>query len=120
MKMYIGPNDFDNLRHYGVNLEDVIPFGRSVFGTINRWVMRPIFDFLLSFIGSEGIVILVLTLLVKLALFPLSYKMLQSQVKMSVLKPQLAGLKDKYKDDICLLYTSDAADERSSVDLGGR
>ena len=100
MKMYIGPNDFDNLRHYHVNLEDVIPFGRSVFGTINRWVIRPIFDFLLSFIGSEGIVILVLTLLVKLALFPLSYKMLQSQVKMSVLKPQLAGMKDKYKDDM--------------------
>ncbi len=100
MKMYIGPNDFDNLRHYHVNLEDVIPFGRSVFGTINRWVIRPIFNFLLSFIGSEGIVILVLTLLVKLALFPLSYKMLQSQVKMSVLKPQLAGLKEKYKDDM--------------------
>jgi len=100
MTMYIGPNDFDNLRHYGVNLEDVIPFGQSVFGTINRWVIRPMFDFLLSFIGSQGIAILVLTLLVKLALFPLSYKMLQSQVKMSVLKPQLAGMKEKYKDDM--------------------
>jgi YidC/Oxa1 family membrane protein insertase len=100
MTMYIGPNDFDNLRQYGVNLEDVIPFGRSVFGTINRWIIRPLFDFLLTFIGSQGIAILVLTLLVKLALFPLSYKMLQSQVKMSVLKPQLAGMKDKYKDDM--------------------
>jgi len=100
MKMYIGPNKFENLRHYHVNLEDVIPFGRSVFGTINRWIIRPMFNFLLSFIGSEGIVILVLTLLVKLALFPLSYKMLQSQVKMSVLKPQLAGFKEKYKDDM--------------------
>ncbi len=100
MTMYIGPNDFGNLRHYHVHLEDVIPFGRSVFGTINRWVIRPMFNFLMSFIGSQGVVILILTLLVKLALFPLSYKMLQSQVKMSVLKPQLAGLKEKYKDDM--------------------
>ncbi len=100
MTMYIGPNDFESLRHYQVNLEDIIPFGQSIFGSINRWVVRPIFNFLLSFIGSEGIVILVLTLLVKLALFPLSYKMLHSQAKMNVLKPQLAGMREKYKDDM--------------------
>jgi len=100
MKMYIGPNDFENLRHYHVNLEDLIPFGRSIFGSINRWVIRPVFNFLISFIGSKGFVILLLTLLVKLALFPLSYKMLQSQAKMSALKPSLAGLKEKYKDDM--------------------
>ena len=100
MKMYIGPNDFENLRHYHVNLEDVIPFGKSIFGSINRWIMRPVFNFLIGFIGSKGFVILLLTLLVKLALFPLSYKMLQSQAKMSALKPSLAGLKEKYKDDM--------------------
>ncbi len=100
MTFYIGPNDFENLRHYHANIEDIIPFGRSVFGTINRWIIRPIFNFLLSFIGSEGIVILVLTLLVKLALFPLSYKMLHSQAKMNVLKPQLAGMREKHKDDM--------------------
>ena len=100
MKMYIGPNDFENLRHYHVNLEDVIPFGTSIFGSINRWVMRPIFNFLIGFIGSKGLVILLLTLLVKLALFPLSYKMLQSQAKMSALKPSLAGLREKHKDDM--------------------
>ena len=100
MTMYIGPNDFENLRHYRVNLEDIIPFGRSVFGSINRWVIRPVFNFLIGFIGSKGIVILLLTLLVKLALFPLSYKMLQSQAKMSALKPSLAGLREKYKDDM--------------------
>lgn len=100
MKMYIGPNDFENLRHYHVNLEDVIPFGKSIFGSINRWVIRPVFNFLIGFIGSKGFVILLLTLLVKLALFPLSYKMLQSQAKMSALKPSLAGLKEKYKDDM--------------------
>lgn len=100
LTLYIGPNDFEYLRSYHVELEDIIPFGQSIFGTINRWVIRPVFNFLLGFIGSEGIVILVLTLLVKLALFPLSYKMLSSQAKMSALKPQLAHLKEKYKDDM--------------------
>ena len=100
MTMYIGPNDFENLRSYNVEMEDIIPFGRSIFGSINRWVIRPLFNFLLGFIGSEGIVILVLTLLVKLALFPLSFKMLQSQAKMAALKPQMAGLREKHKDDL--------------------
>src|SRR5688572_18117638 len=100
MTMYIGPNDFETLRHYDVELEDIIPFGRSIFGSINRWVIRPIFNFLIAFIGSHGVVILLLTFLVKLALFPLSYKMLQSQAKMSALKPSLAGLREKYKDDM--------------------
>lgn len=100
IKMFIGPNDFELLRSYKTDLEDIIPFGQSIFGTINRWIMRPVFNFLLGFIPSQGIVILVLTLLVKLALFPLSYKMLKSQAKMSALKPQLAHLREKYKDDM--------------------
>src|SRR5688500_4162484 len=75
-------------------------FGESIFGTINRWVIRPTFNFLLAFVPSQGIVILLLTLLVKIVLFPLSYKMLGSQAKMSALKPHLAHLKDKYKDDM--------------------
>lgn len=100
MTFYIGPNDFENLRSYGVSLEDIIPFGRSIFGTINRWVIRPVFNFLIGFIGSKGIVILLLTFLVKFALFPLSYKMLHSQAKMTALKPSLAGLREKYKDDM--------------------
>lgn len=100
MTMFIGPNDFELLRHYDAELEDIIPFGQSIFGTINRWIVRPMFNFLLDIIPSQGIVILLLTLLVKLALFPLSYKMLSSQSKMSALKPQLAHLKEKYKDDM--------------------
>ncbi len=99
MDMYLGPNEFKRLRAYGVYLEDIIPYGSSIFGSINRWIIRPIFDFLSSFIGSAGIVILLLTLLVKLALSPLTYKMLLSQSKMSSLKPEMAGLKEKYKDD---------------------
>ena len=82
-----------------MSLEDVIPYGWSIFGTINRWVIRPIFTFLSGFIGSKGIVILLLTLIVKLVLYPLTYKMLYSQSKMAALKPQIANMKEKYKND---------------------
>ncbi|MDX1407425.1 MAG: membrane protein insertase YidC [Saprospiraceae bacterium] len=99
MTMYLGPNEFSRLRAFGQSLEDIIPFGRSIFGTINRWVIRPIFNVLSGIMSVKGIVILLLTFLVKVVLFPLMYRMLYSQAKMSALKPQLAGLKDKFKDD---------------------
>lgn len=99
MDFYIGPKDFKQLRAFGDNMEDVIPYGWSIFGTINRWIIRPIFNFLSSFIENKGIVILILTILIKLALYPLTYKMLYSQSKMGALKPQLEGLRAKYKDD---------------------
>ena len=100
MTMYMGPNDFEILRTFDVALEDIIPFGRSIFGTINRWVIRPMFNMLSSGIVNKGIVILLLTLIVKLLLYPLTYKMLHSQAKMGALKPQLAKLREKHKDDM--------------------
>lgn len=99
MTMYMGPNEFNRLRAIGYNLEDVIPFGRSILGSINRWVIRPVFNFLLGLIGTKGIVILILTLIVKMAVYPLTYRMLYSQSKMGALKPRLAHLKERYKDD---------------------
>ncbi|MCA0236818.1 MAG: membrane protein insertase YidC [Bacteroidetes bacterium] len=99
MTIYSGPNEFERLRAFGVQLEDIIPFGASVFGAINRWVIHPIFDILQSIIGIPGIVILILTLLVKLLLYPLTYRMVLSQSKMAALKPQLEGLKKKHGDD---------------------
>ncbi|MCB0641143.1 MAG: membrane protein insertase YidC [Phaeodactylibacter sp.] len=99
MDLYVGPNEFKRLAEYGLAVEDVIPYGSSIFGTINRWVIRPMFNWLSNFIGSKGVAILLLTLVVKLLLYPLQYRMLYSQAKMGALKPVLAGLKDKYKDD---------------------
>lgn len=99
MTWYIGPNEFKRLHAYNLDLEDIIPFGSSIFGTLNRWVVRPIFTFLSGFIGSAGIVILMLTFVVKMLLYPLTYKMIYSQSRMGALKPHLAALKDKYKDD---------------------
>ena len=99
MQLYVGPNEFDRLRAIGYDMSDVISFGWSFFGTINRWVIRPLFNFLSSFISNMGIAILVLTLIVKLLVYPLTYKMLVSNVKMQLLKPELEKMKAKYKDD---------------------
>ena len=99
MSMYIGPNDFDRLAAYEMDLTEVIPYGTSILGTVNRWIIRPLFNFLLMIFGSEGITIIALTLLIKLALYPLTYKMLYSQSKMAALKPQIAKVKAKHPDD---------------------
>ena len=93
MKLYLGPNKFETLREYDVDLEQLIPFGASFFGTINRWFVRPFFNFLQGFIGNMGLAIVVMTLIIKLVLSPLMYKMLYSQSKMSALKPKIDEMK---------------------------
>lgn len=99
MKIFTGPNEHERLSSYNVDLQDIIPFGWSFFGTINRWIVRPIFNLLALFISSKGIVILLLTFLVKAVLYPLTYKMLYSQSKMAALKPRIDKLKEKLGDD---------------------
>ena len=99
MNFYIGPNEYERLRAQGDGLEDIIPYGSSIFGTINRWLIRPSFSFLNSIISNKGIAIIVMTLLVKLLLFPLTYKMVYSQQKMAALKPRMAKMKEKFGDD---------------------
>lgn len=97
-QIYVGPNDFDMLRAYKLDLENVISYGNSILGTINRWIVRPIFNFLYSVVGNAGIAILLLTLLVKLLLYPISYKMLRSTAKQQALKPEIDKLKARLKD----------------------
>ncbi len=99
MTIYTGPNEFERLKKEGNSLQDIIPFGASVFGAINRWVIHPILDFLSMLFSNKGIVILILTLLVKLIVYPLTYKMVLSQQKMAALKPRLDELKKKFGDD---------------------
>jgi YidC/Oxa1 family membrane protein insertase len=99
MEMYVGPKDYEILAEYGEEVKYIVPFGTSIIGTANRWVIRPLFNFLSGLIGTKGIVILLLTLIVKMALYPLTYKMLHSQQKMAALKPQMAKVKEKHKDD---------------------
>jgi len=96
---FIGPNKFNLLKSYDIELESVVPFGWSIFGTINRYVIRPLFNFFFNILGNAGIAILVLTVIVKLVLYPLTYKMLHSSAKMAALKPEIAKLKEKVGDD---------------------
>lgn len=97
--LYIGPNNFEKLLEFENGLEEIIPFGRSIFGSINRWVIRPAFNWLSKFIGTKGIVIIVLIFILKMLLYPLMYKMLHSQAKMGLLKPEIAAVKEKFPDD---------------------
>jgi len=99
MMIYAGPNEFERLRAYGIALEDIIPFGSSIFGSINRWIIHPIFAFLSLFSTQQGILILLLTLIVKLLVYPLTYRMVKSQARMAALKPQLESLKKKHGAD---------------------
>jgi YidC/Oxa1 family membrane protein insertase len=99
MKMFIGPNEFDLLEKYDNQLEQIVPFGRSIFGTINRYIIRPLFDFLFGKLGSVGLAIIIMITIIKFILYPLTYKMLHSQAKMGVLKPEIAHLKEKFKDE---------------------
>ncbi len=99
LKWYIGPNEYKRLDAFNVNLQDIIPYGWSIFGSINRYAIRPLFVFLASFMGSMGLIILLMTFVVKLLVFPLAYKMLQSQAKMGALKPEIEKVRSKYKDD---------------------
>jgi len=96
MKLYYGPNHITTLRKEGFELESLVFLGKNIIGWINRFVIIPIFNWLDNFIGSYGIIILVLTLIIKLALFPLTFKSTQSQAKMQVLKPMVEELGKKF------------------------
>jgi YidC/Oxa1 family membrane protein insertase len=99
IKIFVGPKDYKLLKSYKLGIEDVVNYGGSVLGTINRWFIRPIFDFLQSIFGNVAVCILLLTLIVKAMLYPLSYRMIQSQAKTTALKPEIEKLKLKHKDD---------------------
>ncbi|MCB0523203.1 MAG: membrane protein insertase YidC [Lewinellaceae bacterium] len=99
MTIYSGPNEFERLKAQGNSLQDIIPFGASIFGAINRWVIHPILDILSLAFSNKGLVILMLTLLVKFLVYPLTYRMVLSQSKMSALKPRIDELKKKHGDD---------------------
>ena len=94
--MYFGPNNFKTLRSYDIGMEKLVPLGWGIFGWVNRFVVIPIFNWLGKSIDSYGLIILILTLIIKIALFPLTYKSYLSSAKMRILKPQVDELGKKY------------------------
>lgn len=96
MKLYYGPNSIPILKKEGMQLEKIVPLGKNIIGWINRFAIIPIFNWLDNFIGNYGIIILILTLIIKFVLFPLTFKSYQSQAKMQVLKPMVEELGKKF------------------------
>ncbi|MBT6765325.1 MAG: membrane protein insertase YidC [Candidatus Cloacimonetes bacterium] len=99
MRFYFGPNHYQTLNKYDIGIEKIIPLGWGIFGWVNRFAIIPVFNFLGSFMSSYGLIILILTILIKLVLFPLTYKSYVSSAKMRVMKPQLEELLKKIPKD---------------------
>lgn len=96
MKLYYGPNSISILKKEGLELDKIVILGKNIIGWINRFVIIPIFHFLEKFIKSYGIIILILTIIIKIVLFPLTFKSYQSTAKMQVLKPMVEELGKKF------------------------
>ena len=98
MSWYFGPTDYKTLKHYDKNLEKIISLGWGIFGWINKFIFIPLFGFLSDYI-PYGIAIIVFTILIKIAMSPITFKSFLSQAKMKVLRPEITELGEKFKKD---------------------
>jgi YidC/Oxa1 family membrane protein insertase len=98
MSWYFGPSDYKTLKGYDKNLEKIIPLGWGIFGWINKFIFIPLFGFLSTYI-PYGIAIIVFTILIKIAMSPITFKSFLSQAKMKVLRPEITELGEKFKKD---------------------
>ena len=97
---YFGPNNYTGLKKLDLGMEKLVPLGWGIFGWINRFATIPIFHFLSRFFSNYGIIILLLTLIIKVVLFPAVYRSYTSMAKMRLLKPEMDEIKEKYADDL--------------------
>ena len=95
---YFGTTDYQTLKSYDRDLESSIPLGWGIFGWLSRFIFLPLFGFLSSFL-PHGIAIILMTIIVRLAMSPVTYKSYVSQIKMKVLRPEIEELNKKYKDN---------------------
>ncbi len=101
MGYYFGPNHYQTLRKLDIELDNIVMVTgfMSWVSVINKWIIIPVFNFLERYISNYGIIILILTLLIKIIFYPLSYKSFKSMAMMKALQPEINALKEKYKDD---------------------
>jgi YidC/Oxa1 family membrane protein insertase len=97
MQFYFGPNQYKTLKNYDFDLQKLVPTGWSVFSYINKWMVIPLFNGLSAL--NSGLIILILTLILKTLLFPIAYKTYMSGAKMRVLKPEIDEINAKYEKD---------------------
>jgi YidC/Oxa1 family membrane protein insertase len=98
MNMYYGPTDYNTLSAYDKNLDELVSLGWGIFGWINQFIFIPLFGLLSGFM-PYGIAIIIFTILIKIAMSPITYKSFLSQAKMKVLKPEIAELGEKFKNN---------------------
>lgn len=98
MNWYYGPTDYKILNNYNRNLDEIVPLGWGIFGWINRYLFIPTYEFLSGFI-PHGIAIIIFTILVRIAISPITYKSYLSQAKMKALRPDINEINEKYKKD---------------------
>jgi YidC/Oxa1 family membrane protein insertase len=100
IRFFYGPNDFRIAEKVAPGFEGNVYLGWAIFSTVNRYIIMPLFELLEKVSSNYGIVILLLVIIVKSALFPLVYRSYQSMAKMRVLKPELDQLKAQYGEDM--------------------
>ena len=95
MTFFFGPNHFNTLKGYDLEMENLLGLGGLMSRVINRYAIIPMFSFLNNFIDNYGLIILILTLVIKLVLFPLTYRSYISMAKMKALKPEIDAINEK-------------------------
>ncbi len=99
MSFYFGPNHYNTLRMVGHDMQKIINLGWPVVREVNRYLIIPVFNFLRSRINNFGIIILILTILIRIIVTPFTYKSYVSQAKMKALKPEIDDINKKYPKD---------------------
>ena len=98
-EFYFGPNDYSTLKKYDLKYEKIIPLGGWLVGWISRFVIIPCFNFLGKFVSNYGLIILLMTILIRIVISPLTIKSYKSSAKMQVLKPEIDQLNKKYPNE---------------------
>ncbi len=97
-RMYLGPNKFSKLKEYGISMERLVPLGGSLIGWVSRLLVIPMFDWLGKTSLGFGWIILIMTFVIKLIIFPLTFTSYKSSAKMRVIKPEMDEINAKYPD----------------------
>ena len=95
-EFYFGPNHYQTLKSFDHKYEKIIPLGGWLVGWFTKFFIIPMFDFFHRFIGNFGLIILLMTLVIKIVVFPLTYKSFSSSAKISALKPEIDKINEKY------------------------
>ena len=97
-KWYFGPSQYSTLSNYKIGIEKSVNYGWGIFGWINKYIFIPLFNFISSFM-PYGLSIIIMTIIVRLAMSPVTYRSYVSQVKMKVLRPEIEEINKKFSKD---------------------